>query len=139
MQYEKIEHGLVVILETGDEIIKSLETVTKKEAVQSGRLSGIGAVRDVELGFYDVENRKYLKRFFKGHFEIVSMLGNISYFEIKPVIHSHAVIGDKEHRLYGGHLFAATVTATCEIFIQVSHDHLKREFDDKIGLNLIKL
>jgi len=139
MQYEKIEHGIVLILKSGDEIIKSLEKLTKRETIQSGCIRGIGAIRDAELGFYDVQNKKYIKDMFKGHFELITLSGNISYFEGKPVIHCHGVIGDKEHNLYGGHIFQATVTATVEIFVQVSHDRLERKFDDKIGLNLIKL
>ena len=139
MNYEKIEHGLVVVLEAGDEIISSLESLVKKEAVQSGSFIGIGAVKDIKLGFYDVENKQYLDEFFKGYYELVSMMGNITYFEAKPVIHCHAVIGDKEHKLHGGHLYTATVTATTEIFIRASHDRIERKYDDKIGLNLIKL
>jgi hypothetical protein len=38
---------------------------------------------------------------------------------------------------FGGHLSAAVVSATAEIFVQIFPDTIERDFSNDIGLNLI--
>lgn len=53
-------------------------------------------------------------------------------------MHIHLSAGDRENKVYGGHLNSAVVSATCEMFIQVIDGTVERKFDEGVGLNLFK-
>jgi predicted DNA-binding protein with PD1-like motif len=55
----------------------------------------------------------------------------------KPYLHLHIVLADRTHKTFGGHLNAATVSATAEIIIHTAPGTIHRTFSDKIGLNLL--
>ncbi len=44
-----------------------------------------------------------------------------------------------EHKALGGHLTQALVSATFEGIIDIIEGQVTREFDDEVGLNLLKL
>lgn len=46
--------------------------------------------------------------------------------------------GDREGRVFGGHLNSATVSATCEMVVRALDGEVERQFDEKVGLNLFR-
>ena len=51
MKYFKKNDIYLLVLDKGEELFKSLESWAVKENIVGGTLSGIGALKDVELGF----------------------------------------------------------------------------------------
>lgn len=100
-----------------EEIIATLAAWARSTGIESGRISGLGAMRDVILGYYDETSRTYIKQEHPGPVEILSLSGGIARLEGKPYIHVHAAISDRKGRAFGGHLFRGTVTATGEIYV----------------------
>ena len=43
---------------------------------------------------------------------------------------------DAEGKVFGGHLNSATVSATCEMVIELIDGRVDRKFSDEVGLNL---
>ena len=144
MKYEltNIDSRNVIIcrIDKDEEIISSLKEVIKKNNVYGGFFTGIGAVKDVVLSYYDLNSRSYIDKRFEGDYEIVSLMGNISYVYASDeiVVHSHMAISDSNCVVYGGHLKSAVVSVTCEIFIVCVVDKLERVFNQEIGLYLLK-
>jgi predicted DNA-binding protein with PD1-like motif len=138
MKSKKVEGGYLVVLERGEEVVKSLTDFVKENNIEGGEIYGIGGVKDVVLGFFDTTKKEYLKRRFKGNFELVSLVGNVSLLEGKPFLHLHSAVSGSDFALFGGHLFEATISVTGEFYFRIQ-PKVVRKFDSDIGLNLIKL
>jgi len=139
MRHKKISWGYLIRLEGNEELIGALQSFAKGQSIKGALISGIGTIYDAELGFYEREKREYIKKLFPGDYEVVSLSGNISYFEEKPVIHCHITISGKDFISYSGHLFSAKTAATMEIFLHTLEEKLNREFDPSHRLNLLSL
>jgi uncharacterized protein len=139
MKYHREGMHVYVRLDGGDEIVGSLSELAHHEVIEGGFINGIGSAKDVELGFYDLEKRRYVRSRFPEAREVASASGPVSILDGRPHIHLHAVVSDRDFGTLGGHLFAATVTATAEFVITVCSSRLEREADQKTGLALLKL
>ena len=139
MFFRKIPNGYVVRLEKGEEIIESLTSFAQKKKIPGGFLYGLGAVKDVTLGYFDVANKKYVKKDFDNEYEVTSLVGDIYYFEEKPGVHAHVNLSDADFNLIGGHLFKAVITGTGEFFIYTTDQILERKKDPQSGLNVLDL
>lgn len=129
----------IIRLKKGDKLVSTIESELERLKIDSGFLWGLGAVSEAELMVYDLENKSYSSKIFKGIFEVASFSATITKGMGKPVmIHPHIVISDHNFKCHGGHLKEGTVAATLEISIEQSSQKLERYFDKHIGLNLIK-
>ena len=136
MKLKKAANTYIIRLEKGEEIIESLTKFCEDNNIKAGRISGIGGTNDVDIKYYDLENKEYLSENFYGKlYEIVSLDGNISLVEGKPFIHLHIGLGNSEHHMFGGHLSRAIVVPTCEIFVNVIDEPIRRKIDEEFGLN----
>lgn len=130
---------LVVILDTGDEILSSLKSVAQAEHLAGSSFKAIGALSEVELGWFNWESKKYQTAVkLKEQVELLSLIGDIALKDGKPQVHAHLVIGRQDGTAHGGHLVSATVRPTCEIVITESPKHLQKEIDPESGLALIR-
>jgi predicted DNA-binding protein with PD1-like motif len=140
MKVRRNETGFLVVLDLGDEVISSLKKLAVTERIGEASLTGIGAVRDGVLGYLDLDQKQYLKREFgPDSMELVALTGNIALLKGEPVPHCHAVLGDRQMQVFGGHLFQAITSVTVEIFLQVHKGEIERKFDSNSGANLIVL
>jgi predicted DNA-binding protein with PD1-like motif len=139
MLYDFISPFYIIRLSRGEEIIYSLKEFVEKESIPSGIILGIGAMEEVEIGYFDDMAKYYKKKIFKKSVEILSLQGSISWIEEKPYIHIHCVIGDEKLRSYGGHLFSGRITATAEIYIFVLKEMVLRTKDKKEPFYLLDL
>lgn len=124
-------------LEKDEDLFLTLEQWAANEGLQSGHLSGIGALKDVELGFYHLEQQHYDRKMFPKEAELLSLEGNLSNLDGKPFFHIHTVLGDENFNAFGGHLFSAKVAVTCEINFRPFNQEVIRSHNKEIGLNLL--
>lgn len=140
MKIRRNETGFLVVLDAGDEMIASLKKLAEAERIGEASFTAIGAVRDVVLGYIELESKSYLRREFgSDSMELVSAIGNLARLEGEPVVHCHATVGDREMHVYGGHLFQAVASVTVEIFLRVYDGEIIRRFDPASGANTIVL
>ncbi len=137
MQFKKITSGYIIRLKEGEEIVKLLEDFVMDHEIKGALIVGIGTIYDAELGFYHREKKEYMKKIFKGDYEVVNLSGNMSYFKENAVIHLHVTISGEDFIAYSGHLFSARTAATMELFLLTQEQKLRREFDPTQGLNLL--
>ena len=124
-------------IDKDEDLFKSLEDWAAKEGLKSGHLSGIGALKNCELGFYHLADKHYDRKLFPEEAELLSLDGNLSFLDSKPFFHIHTVLGGEDFRAYGGHLFSAVVAVTCEINFRPFNADIIRTKNDEIGLNLL--
>lgn len=138
MEYKRFASKLFIRLDPGDELLASLAAICSKEDIQLGVVSGIGAVNKAKVGLFNPVTKEYLATTIEKDFEITALVGNVSRMNGEVYLHLHATLADDEHKAYGGHLNAATVSATAEIWIDVVEGAVDRELSKAVGLNLVK-
>ena len=124
----------VVSLEYGENIRECIEGLASDENIVGAKLSAIGAIRDVELGAYDLSTQTYTRRTFAGIWELVSFQGNISLLNGEPFMHAHIAIAGHDFEVMGGHLFDAEVAVVFEGFMEPVATPLPRIPCAAIGL-----
>ncbi len=139
MQTKRVADGFVVKLDKGEQLVDSLIKFARQEKVDSGSVTGIGAVTNLTLGYFDREQKKYLEKKFEDVYELVSLVGSIATINYQPILHLHIIISDRNYKVYAGHLFSAEVAVTGEIFVRAYPDPLLRKNDPQFGLNLLDL
>ncbi len=136
---KKIENRYFIRIDRGEEIVSNLTEFCKERSIKLGRISAIGAVNEATIGIFDPLKKEYHSVEFKGTYEILSIMGNITSNNDQPYLHMHITLSDSEYNAFGGHLNKAIVSATCEVIIEEFEGKLNRFFDEKTGLNLVEL
>jgi uncharacterized protein len=144
MQYQDINagYGYILKLDRGELLRETVLRFAEKEDIKSAYLFAIGAVEDARIGYYDLENKKYVFSKYPGIYELASLQGNISVYEGKQSLHMHAVLSEAGvgREILAGHLDEARVAVTAEIFIHLLHGvKLRRALDLETGLPLLQL
>lgn len=138
MEYTRYGSKLLIRLDPGEEIVESMTTVCNKENIQLGIVSGIGAVNKATVGLFNPVTKEYFSTTMEKDFEVTNLTGNVAQMNGEVYLHLHATLADLDHNAFGGHLNAATVSATAEIWIDIVDGSVDREFSETIGLNLLK-
>tara|TARA_Y100001970_G_scaffold273325_1_gene371373 strand:- start:658 stop:1077 length:420 start_codon:yes stop_codon:yes gene_type:complete len=136
MKFIRDNDVIFLRLDKNEEISQSILTVAKEHKVYSCWVNGIGAIKDIELGFYNLEEKKYEKKMFKGNYELVSFMGNITLKDGQPFLHSHVTISDDKFNSFGGHFFKAKIKVAGEFCMFVSEEKIVRKMNQSIGLQL---
>ena len=135
MDYRRYGDTVVVRLDKGEEICRTLLAIAEKEQIGAASVSGIGAVSDFVVGLFDPEKKQFGENHFTGYYEVTALGGNLSTKEGKPYLHLHMSCADARGHVVGGHLAQATISLTGEIFMQVLNGSVGRAFDTEVGLN----
>ncbi|WBW49794.1 DNA-binding protein [Peptoniphilus equinus] len=138
MNYQKIQDTYVVRLDRGEEIMTKLTELAEEEGIRLATVYGLGAVTDVEMGFYDVTKKQYYANTFSEDYEVLHLNGNVTTKDGAPYLHVHLTIADSAGRTFGGHLNKATIAVTGEIFVRVLEGTVARKMDETIGINLME-
>ena len=139
MQYSQVEKDYFIYIEKNEKVMDVLTQFCLENNINNGKLSGIGAVKQTEIGAYDIIDKKYIRKNFPGVLELVSYEGNITLKEGKPFIHAHVVLSNHDMETLGGHLFETTVAAVGEFFLRKFEGSAYRELNEDIGLPSICL
>lgn len=151
--FEKVDLSEVLLtrFHPGDDLFPTLVKTVKDQGWERAVvLSGIGSLEDVvfvapkpafTIPVKPAENLNKIEM--KGPFELMSIEGNIvplvgEFGPMKhgdPVLHVHCLLSHGSGELTGGHMIAAKVFTTTEIFIaNVKHSNVKKAKSDVTGL-----
>lgn len=137
MEYRRFGDSFIIRMDKGEEIVEQLTAVAARERIALAEVSALGAVGSFAAGVFYPGEKEYHANDFTGDFEIVSLTGTVTEMDGKPYLHLHMSAGDREGRVWGGHLNRAVVSATCEMVVRVLDGHVGRAFSPEIGLNLL--
>ncbi len=137
MDYRRFDDYIVVRMDKGDGVVRSLAKVLEKEEVQLAKISGIGATDNVRIGFFDEKSKNYNVRRYTDSFEITSVTGNASRKDGEVYTHLHINLASKDNKVIGGHLDACIISVTGEFIIEVIKGDANRTMSEEIGINLI--
>jgi len=111
----------------------------KDQAITNVKISGIGAVKQSEIGAYDTVGKEYIRKQFPDVWELVSYEGNVTLKDGDPFVHGHVVLSNHDMKTIGGRLFEMTVAAVGEFFLRKFDNDAYREINEDVGLPCICL
>ena len=139
MQYAKDGRRYVVKVEPGESVHEVLKNLAFKETFKGASFFGVGATKDIELGFYNLTEKKYNFTNYAGVYELVSMNGNIAWANEEPIVHIHATYSGEDNAVFGGHVSKMISAITVEVQLIALDVTLTRELDEVSGLKLLSL
>jgi predicted DNA-binding protein with PD1-like motif len=127
-----------VVFDTGDEVTSGLLDFARQHAVAGAYFTAIGAFREVTLGYWRWETKKYERIPVREQVEVLSLAGNVALGpDGGPKVHAHVVVGKADGTAHGGHLLEGYVRPTLEVMLVESVQHLRRTHDPATGLALL--
>lgn len=143
MRWKQIDNQprtFALIFNTGDEVNQGLKEFAKEQKLSDASFKAIGALKSVQLGWYNPETKKYQTSVdLNEQVELLSLVGDVAQLDGNPIVHAHIVVGRSDGTTAGGHLLSAVVRPTCEVFLMESPAHLSKALDPDSGLVLFKL
>ena len=133
------EKTFAVIFESGDEAMSGLVEFAQAHSLGASHFTAIGAFRDVTVGYFDWESKKYRKIPVSEQVEVLSLIGDVALKDGQPKVHAHIVVGRSDGSTRGGHLIEGHVRPTLEVILTESPEHLRKEIDQESGLALIRI
>ena len=127
----------VLVFEHGETVMEPLLGFLKQEDVTAARLSGIGALESVTIGYFNWESKEYEQHRVNGQFELLSLAGDVALKDDEPQVHAHVVLGCRDTSALGGHLLDAVVRPTLELIVEDVPTELRKTVDPESGLALI--
>ena len=139
MQFSQANDTYIIYLLKNEKIMHTLTQFCKDHSINNAQISGIGAVKDIEIGAYDLNSKEYITHKFIDIWELTSFQANVMLKDGNPFVHSHINISDRECNSKGGHLFEATVAVVGEFILRKINLNQKRKLDPNIGLACMSL
>ena len=139
MQYKQVGKDHFIYIEKNEKVMDTLTRFCIDKGISNAKLSGIGAVKETEIGAYDTIKKEYIRKEYSDILELVSFEGNITLKDGSPFPHAHVVLSDHNMSTAGGHLFETTVAAVGEFFLRVFDNDGYRELNKDVGLPCICL
>ena len=134
------KQNLVFIkLFTDENVNEKIKEACKKHNIKTAVvISGIGQLKNTQLGYFKKKNNYAPEKFDTPH-ELLSLNGNICLHDGDYLLHLHAVIGDQRKQTKGGHFLDGQVGVTAEIILLKTKLDIKRKTDKKTGLKTLFL
>src|SRR3989344_4073691 len=133
MEYKKFGDKYIVRLDKGEEVVAVLKDFCHQQKITVGSVWGIGAVKNIELRYFDPETKKYYDKKFEDSHEASPLSGNVAAMSGEIYLHLHASLGDYNFNTVSGHLKSAVVSATLEVIIDSADGKVDRKLSEEIG------
>ena len=143
MQVIEDDGTVVIRLHEGEDFFPTLAKALEQVDIRYGViLTGLGMLKDFEVGWFDHATKGYKKKEFATPHELVAMSGTIALSdneEANVMPHVHVAMAGPDLTLVGGHLWKATVTVLNEISIRRVGKEMVRRHNPATGLMELNL
>ena len=128
MQHKAAGNLILARLFPKESVLDCLEAAAREYKIATAVvLSGLGQLGQFSLGFFR-EKGNYLPESFSEPHELLSLTGILSQAEELCDFHLHAVLGNAEKKVVGGHFVSGIVSVTAEIvLLKVDLNVIRRE------------
>jgi len=138
MDFKKQDNFYIIKISRGEEVNKSIQEFCKKEALNGGFFTGIGAVEKVVLAHYSVDDKKYSDKELEVPLELTSLIGNVCFDQEQMIVHSHATLSSPSMEAMAGHLVKAVISGACEVIFYPFAERVGKDYDEETGLKLME-
>src|SRR5262245_41574603 len=129
------QRTFAVVLETGEEVLESLQKFAVTHRIFAAQLTAIGAFQSTILLYFDWAKKAEVKIPVREQVAVASMSGDIAQAPSgEPARHVHLVVGKSDGTAMAGHLGEGHVRPTLEVILTESPAHLRKVKDPDSGL-----
>jgi uncharacterized protein len=139
MRFQRFGARYQLRLESGDRVAESLLALLRAEEIGYAAISGLGALRWVNVAYWHSDRREYEAHEIEEQVELVSLVGNAALRDGQPALHLHAALGRADLSLFGGHFNEGIVHPNCEIWLSAEDERVVRAVEPDSGLPLMQL
>ncbi|UTX49481.1 PPC domain-containing DNA-binding protein [Chryseobacterium sp. MA9] len=132
----KIDQIYIVSLNNHSNIVEALTDFIQNQNIQAGEVTGIGAVSEATLRFFNPATKKYVDKTFKEQMEVTNISGNVSEIEEKLTLHLHITLGREDYTALAGHLLEAKIQGAAEFIFYPLNTRVVKMKNEEIGINL---
>lgn len=75
-----------LIFDTGDEVMDGLSGFAREEGLDAASFTGIGALSDVKLGYFDWDEKDYLEIPLDEQVEVLTLAGDVAVSDEGPQV-----------------------------------------------------
>ena len=129
--------SFVLVFDPHDEVTEVLRAWATQHRITAASFTGIGAFRQVTLGYFNPQRREYESIVIDEQVEVLTCAGNIALADGTPKVHAHVVVGKRDGSAHGGHFLDARVRPTLELVLVESAGAMRRSMDPSTGLPLL--
>ena len=121
----KVKKVHMIRFPEGKDLVEEIKRYAEEKGIKSGFISGIGALKNATLGYFDPKMGKYVSKEIDVQCELLSLMGNISLLNGEPFVHVHAILGSRDFDTIGGHLIGGEIFVA-EVIILEFEGEMKR-------------
>ncbi|HCN50327.1 MAG TPA: DUF296 domain-containing protein [Chryseobacterium sp.] len=131
----KVDHIYIVSVSNHSNIVETLTNFVQDQNIQAGEVTGIGAVSEATLRFFNPSTKNYVDKAFKEQMEVTNISGNVSEIEGKLTLHLHITLGREDYTALAGHLLEAKVQGAAEFILYPLNTRVIKRKDQEAGIN----
>lgn len=131
----KVDHIYIVSVSNHSNIVETLTNFVQDQNIQAGEVTGIGAVSEATLRFFNPSTKNYVDKAFKEQMEVTNISGNVSEIEGKLTLHLHITLGREDYTALAGHLLEAKVQGAAECILYPLNTRVIKRKDQEAGIN----
>ncbi|MDF2552612.1 MAG: hypothetical protein K0R77_1887 [Chryseobacterium sp.] len=132
---KKVENKYVVSIKDQSSIVQALTYFVLNQNIKSGQVTGIGAVNEAALRFFDFSTKDYVDKKFDEQMEVTNISGNVSLLDDKPLLHLHITLGRQDYSAIAGHLLDAKIRGAGEFFFYPLAIEIHKSKNEDVGIN----
>nr|WP_315028552.1 PPC domain-containing DNA-binding protein [uncultured Chryseobacterium sp.] len=132
----KVDHIYILSIKNYSSIVETLTDFIQNQNLLAGEVTGIGAVSEATLRFFNPETKKYVDKTFKEQMEVTNISGNVSEIEGKISLHLHITLGRENYTALAGHLLDAKIRGAGEFIFYPLNTRVTKIKNEDIGINL---
>lgn len=132
----KADKIYIVSIENHSNIVETLTDFIMDQKIRAGEVTGIGAVSEATLRFFNPATKKYVDKTFKEQMEVTNISGNVSEIEGKLTLHLHITLGREDYTALAGHLLEAKIQGAAEFIFYPLNTRVVKIKNEETGINL---
>ena len=133
---KKVGETYIVSLKDKSSIYEALTDFINKQKIRGGQVTGIGAVNEATLRYYNPATKTFVDKTFQEQMELTSVSGNVAEIAGALAVHLHVTLGRSDYSIVGGHLRDAYIRGAGELFFYPLNSKIVKTKDNVTGLNL---
>jgi len=139
----------VLKAEVDEDVMNEVEVFCTEQRIEAASFFAIGATKEINIAWYDLQEMEYVEREIKQELEIISLLGNVAVRNVavgnglpageagEVIVHAHGSFSNKDMQVVAGHVTKLIVGAACEIVLEKLEGKIEKAYDSETGLNLM--